>query len=276
MSLAKRLPVASAIGQGACRGNRLRVVVSAPPLCRHSSRDCCRHSRVPVRPRLQARAPDAESGSVVAVAVRCRIRIRWRIHALPYPAVSAAPARRVCAPATPIAVMPIVVPIVVVAVPAVLVPMMMGGELMMMVAVWPARSMVFTRDDPRRDVRRRDVRRHDDPRRDVHHRDVRHHDVRRRDASAAMTATAASEDGTGQQQAGQCSQSPANAENPRFRAAADDISPVRQCGVWRFWLSDGSLTKDFIVRTFLESGRSETRRNRKTSERDGAQTGRRV
>jgi hypothetical protein len=88
--------------------------------------------------------------------------------------------------------------------------------------------------------------------------------------SASMTATAASEDGTGQQQAGQRGQSPANAEKPWFRAAADDFSPVRRCSALEIVALGRQLDAGFHRATFLESGRSENASQSQDSKRDSA------
>jgi len=93
-------------------------------------------------------------------------------------------------------------------------------------------------------------------------------------STPAMSASAVGEDGGRQQYRSQRNESPANTENPWFRAAADDFLPVRRCGVWEMLALRWHLDEGFHRTTFLESGRSETRRDRKTSKRDGAQIGR--
>jgi len=92
-------------------------------------------------------------------------------------------------------------------------------------------------------------------------------------AAATPTTAAMSEDGSGQQYRGQRGQSPANAENRQLRAAADEFGPVRRCGALEILTLGRQLDEGFHRATFLESRRSETRRNRKRSKRDGAQIG---
>jgi hypothetical protein len=89
-----------------------------------------------------------------------------------------------------------------------------------------------------------------------------------------MSASAVGEDGGRQQYRSQRNQSPANSENPGIRAAADDFLPVRRRGASEILAPRWQLDEWFHRTTFLESGRSETRRDRKTSKRDGAQIGR--